>query len=199
MFKNLFKTFDKNKFILVGKLIFVFGALVLIVNISNITYTRYESNVDVSANANVAFFVVDQGTYENTISITGLTPSADPKYYRFFVTNYKDNKRANVDLEYTIKFETTTNLPLQYEIIRNQTYESEHTSIISSSNVRQDDNDVYYNVFISDDTRTFLHSRNEIDEYILKVVFPESYKYSPDSYQGAVEMFSIIINASQVA
>lgn len=199
MFKSLFKTFDKSKFILVGKLIFIFAALVLIVNISGITYTRYESNVDVSANANIAFFVVNQGTYENSISITGLTPSVEPKYYRFYVTNNKNGKRANVDLEYSVRFETTTNLPLQYEIIRNQTYEGNYTNIISSSTVRQDDNDVYYNVFNSTGTRTFLHSRNEIDEYILKVVFPVSYKNSPDLYQGGVELFSIIITASQVA
>ena len=199
MIKSFFKTFDKMKFILVGKLIFILAAFVLIVNISSGTYTRYESSADISANADIAFFVVDQGTYENHISINGLTPSSDPKYYRFYVTNYKDNKRANVDLTYTVQFETTTNLPLQYEIIRNESYNGNYTSIINSSTVRQDDNDVYYNVLTSNASRTFLHSRNELDEYVLRVIFPVSYKDNPDLYQGTIEMFSIIITATQVA
>ncbi|MBQ6284860.1 MAG: hypothetical protein IJK67_00920 [Bacilli bacterium] len=199
MFSDFFKAFDKKKFLLVTKLIFVFVSLVLIVNIAGRTYTRYESDVDVSANANVAFFVIDQGLYENQIYIDGLEPSSAPKYYRFYVTNKKNNKRADVDLEYTIKFETTTNLPLQYEIIRNQSFEGAHTNIISNTLLRQDDNDVYYKVYNCDDVRTFSHLRDETDEYTLKVVFPLENKNKPDSYQGVIEMFSIIINASQVA
>ena len=199
MLKNLIKKFDKDKFVLVGKLIFIFAALVIIVNIGSSTMSRYESEADVSANAQVAFFIIDQGTYEGSISITGLEPSDEPKYYRFYVRNFNDEKRADVDLDYTITFETTTNLPLQYEIIKNETYDDDYTSIISSSTIRQDENDVYYKVFESDVTTRFRHSANETDEYILKVVFPESYKDYPDLYEGFVELFSIIIKASQVA
>ena len=199
MFEKLTEKFDKNKFILIGKLIFVFVALVLIVNLFSSSFAKYESDVDVSANAQIAFFVIDQGTYEGSISITGLEPSTEPQYYSFYVRNYNSDKRADVDLDYTITFETTTNLPLQYEIIKNETYEDDYTSIISNSTVRQDDNDVYYKVFESNVTTRFAHTANQEDRYILKVVFPESYKNSPDTYQGMIELFSIIIRASQVA
>ena len=181
MFEKLTEKFDKNKFILIGKLIFVFVALVLIVNLFSSSFAKYESDVDVSANAQIAFFVIDQGTYEGSISITGLEPSTEPQYYSFYVRNYNSTKRADVDLDYTITFETTTNLPLQYEIIKNETYEDDYTSIISNSTTR------------------FAHTANQEDRYILKVVFPESYKNSPDTYQGMIELFSIIIRASQVA
>ena len=77
MFEKLKSKFDKSKFILIGKLIFVFAALVIIVNLFSSSFSRYESDVDVSANAQIAFFVVDQGTYEGSISITGLEPSTD--------------------------------------------------------------------------------------------------------------------------
>lgn len=200
MENKFFKTFDRKKFVLVAKLIFLLLAVVLINSLSGSTYTRYESDVDISAGANVAFFVIDQGLYENHIYIDGLEPSTSAKYYRFYVTNKKDNKRADVDLDYTIKFETTTNLPLEYEIIRNQTYEETHQNIIPSTPVtRQDDYDVFYNVYQCNDVRRFLHTRDEVDQYILKVTFPDTNKDSPDKYQGAIEMFSIIINASQVA
>ena len=197
---NFFKKIDKKRFIFVGKIIFIFVAIVIIVNVMGETYTRYESEVDLSAEAATAFFVVDQGTYESSISLSGLIPSTQPLYYRFYVSNYDENNRkTNVDLTYTIKFETTTNLPLQYEIIRNETYSGPHTNIIQNSSVRQDDNGVYYNVFTNNNTYSFGHSQKELDEYILKVVFPESYKDYPDLYQGVIELFSIIIDATRDA
>lgn len=199
MIKKFLKNFDKKRLKVVSELIIILAFFVCIVNIVGKTYTRYESNVDISADASVAFFIVNQGTYENTISLTGLTPSTEPLYYTFYVTNYKDDKRANVDLEYKISFETTTNLPLQYEIIRNESFSGNHTNLLGTPTVRQDEHDVYYRVYENDETYSFVHTANEADQYVLKVVFPESYKNSPDLYQGGVELFSIIIDASQVA
>ena len=91
MKESLFKTFDKKRLMTVMKLTFIFVALVIITNIANNTSARYESQANVSAEANVAFFVVDQGTYENTISLSGLTPSLQPTYYTFYVKNYDDD------------------------------------------------------------------------------------------------------------
>ena len=67
MLSKFFKNFDKKKFLLVSKLIFILVAIVLITNISGKTYTRYESEADISANANVAFFVVEQGLYASIL------------------------------------------------------------------------------------------------------------------------------------
>ena len=196
--KNFFKKFDKKRFIFVGKITFIFIACFVIIRLVGRTYTRYESNADINANASVAFFIIDQGTYESTIALDGLVPSANPIYYTFYVANYKDTKRSKVDMDYKIKFETTTNLPLTYEIIRNQTFQGQHTNIIDSTTVRQDDNNVYYRVFTDNDTYSFGHTSNQVDQYVLKVVFPASYKDYPDMYQGVVELFSIIIDANQV-
>ncbi len=196
---SFFKVFDKKRFTIVTQLILILLCLFLIVNIIGRTHARYESEVDVSAEASVAFFLINQGTYENTISLTGLTPSPDPIYYTFYVSNFNEEKRANVNLEYSIKFETTTNLPLTYEIIRNESFSSEHTNIISSTDIRQDDYDVFYKVFNCNGKYKFRYNTNEQDSYTLKVVFPESYKNNPDAYQGVVELFSIIIDATQVA
>ena len=196
---SFFKKFDKKRFLFVGKIIFIFASIAVIVNIFGNTYTRYESNVDLNANANVAFFVIDQGTYENTISLTGLEPRTNPFYFTFYVANYKNNKRTKVDLDYNIKFETTTNLPLSYEIIRNQSFNGTYTNIIDSTTTRQDDDSVFYKVFTDNATYHFTHNSNQVDEYTLKVVFPASYKDYPYLYQGVIELFSIIIDASQVA
>ena len=200
MKERLFKVFDKKKLTNVMKITFVFIALVIIANIADNTSARYESEANVSAEANVAFFLVDQGTYEQTISLSGLTPSLDPVYYTFYVRNYNDSgSRANVDLEYTIKFETTTNLPLLYEVVRNENFDPGYTNLMTNSTTRQDEYGVFYNVYTNNNTYSFSHRRNEIDQYKLKVIFPESNKNYPDYYQGAVELFSVIIDANQVA
>jgi hypothetical protein len=196
--KDFFKKFDRKRFLFVTKIVFIFVGLLVVIRIIGRTYTRYESNVDINANANVAFFIIDQGTYESTIALDGLVPSPNPIYYTFYVANYKDSKRSKVDMDYNIKFETTTNLPLTYEIIRNQTFEGPHTNIIDTNTVRQDSNNVYYRVFTDNDTYSFGHSSNQTDQYVLKVTFPASYKDYPDLYQGVIELFSIIIDAHQV-
>ena len=200
MNKGFFKTFEKKRFMLVTKLIFVFAGLVAIVNIVGKTYTRYETKVDVSAEASVAIYVLDQGTYESSISLTGLTPSLEPKYYSFYVSNFDSaHGRSKVDLNYTIRFEVTTNIPLVYEIVRNENFNSGYTNIIQNTTIRQDDDNVFYKVFSNNNTYSSTHSSNQTDQYMIKVIFPESYKDYPDSYQGIIELFSIIVDASQVA
>ena len=198
--KKFFDKFDKKRFLFVAQIAFIFLAFAIIVDAFSDTYSRYESNVDLNANANVAFFIIDQGTYENTISLTGLEPRTDPFYFTFYVANYNlENKRSKVDMNYNIKFETTTNLPLTYEIIRNQSFQGSYTNIISSTTTRQDEYDVFYKVLANSQTYNFYHNRNELDIYKLKVIFPESYNNYPNLYQGGVELFSIIIDAEQVA
>lgn len=199
MIKKFLKNFDINRFTLVFEVIFILAVIVFVFNITDKAYSRYESDVDVSAEAKVAFFVIDQGTQESSISLSGITPSLDPFYYKFYVQNFNNEGRANVTLDYTIKFETTTNLPLMYEVVRNESFNPGYRNIITSERTRTDENGVFYRVFDCNGTRTFTHNSNHIDEYTLKVIFPESYKNSPDAYQGAVELFSIIIDATQVA
>ena len=199
MTKSFFNIFDKKRFKIVTQLIFILLCLFLIVTIIGRTHSRYESEVDISAEANVAFFLVNQGTYEQTISLDGLTPSATPFYYTVYVSNFKDNKRANTNMQYTIKFETTTNLPLTYEIVRNEDFTGNYTNIINSSTTRQDEYDVFYKVFTCNSTFSFPYTTNTADEYTIKVVFPESYKNNPDIYQGMIELFSVIVDAQQVA
>jgi hypothetical protein len=199
MVKNFLERFDTQRFIFVGKIILILLACVIIFNLVDRTNTRYESEANVSAEASVAFFVIDQGTYEGSISLTGLEPSTQPFYYTFFVRNYDENGyRTDVNLTYDIKVETTTNLPLTYEIIRNQSFSGTHTNLLTNWTTRQDDNDVYYKTSNILGTYSFGHAANQIDQYTIKVNFPISYKDYPE-YQGSIELFSIIINATQVA
>ena len=199
MVKNFLEKFDTRRFIFMGQIILILFVCVIIYNLVDKTSSRYESEANVSAEASVAFFVVDQGTYEGSISLTGLEPSNQPFYYTFYVRNYdKNGYRTDTNLQYDIRFETTTNLPLTYEIIRNEDFNTTHTNLLTGFTTRQDDNDVYYKTSNILGTYSFTHTSNQVDQYTIKVVYPISYKDQPE-YQGAVELFSIIINATQVA
>ena len=59
MVKGFLKNFDTQRFIFVGKIILILLVCVVAYNLVDKTNSRYESNANVSAEASVAFFVVD--------------------------------------------------------------------------------------------------------------------------------------------
>ena len=196
---SFFSKFDKKRLKLVGIPTILLLAGIIVINVMGVTYTRYESESGLSTVANIAFFIVDTSTQTNSIALEGLTPQAAPFTYRINVTNYDNvnNRRANVDLTYSITFETTTNLPLTYAIYRNEDYSATATNIISNTSYRQD-GDMYYQTLETSGTRTLLQSSNQTDYYTIAVWFPETYKDNPDEYAGVIDMISIKVHAEQV-
>lgn len=195
--KKFISNIDKVKFKKVLKLSFCVIAVLLIINIIGVTNSRYSSSATMNAEANIAYFIVEQGTYENSISISGLTPRTDPYLYKINVYNYKGTQRSNVDLTYTIKFETTTNLPLTYEVIKNEEYSVTATNIITNTSFRQD-GDMYYQVLETNVNGEFSYTANEMDQYTIIIHFPISYKNEPNKYQGKIDLISVIIDTEQV-
>ena len=157
-----------------------------------ITYSRYSSSAEGNAAANIAFFIVDVGTYENTISLNDLVPSNSDYIYKFNVNNFKNGKRTNVKLDYSIEFTTTTNLPLKYKIYRGEGTEN----VITSSEIIQD-GDMYFNKLNTNQVGSFSYEENQTDVYTLVVNFPITYNDKPDEYQGLIDSFIIKINAEQ--
>lgn len=195
MIKSITEKFDTQKLFFVGKIIFILATVVVIVNVIGTTYSKYESIADVSANASVAFYVIEQGTVTNNLSLSGLKPGS-VENYQVYVQNYEtDGRESDVNLRYTIRVETTTNLPLSYEITRG----SDTTNLLTSFTSRQDDDGVYYKDSNVLGTYVFNYDTPTRDVYNIKVTFPDEYKNYPEYYSGAVELFSIIIYAEQVA
>ena len=197
MTKEFLSKFDKKKLRLAFKFTMLVLAVVLIANIVEITYSRYQSSANMNVQASIALFLVDQGTYNSSIALDGLEPSNTPYTYVIYVRNYKNALRCNVDLDYHIKFETTTNLPLTISIYRNEAYSANATNIISSTSYRTDD-DVYYKVYDTSQDYQFHYNTNEEDYYTIVVSYPDSYKNFPDYYQGKIDLLSVIITAEQV-
>lgn len=188
---NIIKNINKTKFLFFFKYIAIFLLVVFIINIMEITYSKYSSSANGDAAANIAFFIVDVGTYENTISLNNLEPSNNDYIYKFTVNNFKNNKRTNVKLDYNIEFVTTTNLPLTYKIYKEGT-----NNIITSNEIIQD-GDMYFNKLNTNEAGSFSYEENQTEEYTLVVNFPITYNDKPDEYQGLIDSFMIKINATQ--
>ena len=188
---NLIKNINKTKFLFFFKYIAIFLLVVFIINIMEITYSKYSSSANGDAAANIAFFIVDVGTYENTISLNNLEPSNNDYIYKFTVNNFKNNKRTNVKLDYNLEFVTTTNLPLTYKIYKEGT-----NNIITSNEIIQD-GDMYFNKLNTNEAGSFSYEENQTEEYTLVVNFPITYNDKPDEYQGLIDSFMIKINAIQ--
>ena len=188
---NIIKNINKTKFLFFFKYIAIFLLVVFIINIMEITYSKYSSSAKGDAAANIAFFIVDVGTYENTISLNNLEPSNNDYIYKFTVNNFKNNKRTNVKLDYNIEFVTTTNLPLTYKIYKEGT-----NNIITSNEIIQD-GDMYFNKLNTNEAGSFSYEENRTEEYTLVVNFPITYNDKPDEYQGLIDSFMIKINATQ--
>lgn len=195
--KNVLKMFDLKRFFSYFRIIIIVISLLLILNIVTFAYSRYQTSALSNAEASVAFFIVDVGTYEQSIALKGLEPSDKPYIYNFKVSNYNLTGRTNVSLKYTIDFQTTTNLPFNIKIFRNEDFNSNSTNIIAGEEILQEQDNVYYKKYKNNQEYYFTHKNNQTDNYVLVVNFPKIYNTDSDKYQGLIDLFTIKINAKQ--
>jgi hypothetical protein len=188
--------FDKKRLSIAIHITILVLVVVFIINLIDVTYSRYESTANMNVQASIAVFLVDQGTSTASIALEGLEPSNQVYTYVINVRNYKDSIRTNVDLDYHIKFETTTNLPITISVYRNEDYSANATNIITSTSSRMDD-DVYYKIYDTSQDYRFHYTTNEQDYYTIAVYYPLSNQNHPE-YQGKIELLSVIITAEQV-
>ena len=189
--------FDRKRFGIALKLTILVLCVLLIVNLVDISYSRYQSVANMDIQSSIAVFLVEQGSYSGSIALEGLEPSVEPYRFRVDVKNFNQTMRTQVDLSYHVTIETTTNLPINIKLLRNEPYSVNATNIITSSSYRTDD-DVYYKDYNTTQDYQFHYTANEQDYYIIVVEYPIAYKDFPDDYQGKIELLSVIITAEQV-
>lgn len=182
---------------LVRYLIPTFLLIILLILIGNSKFTqaRYESEVSVSGSPNLAFFIVDVTTQNGHIKLDDMVPRTTPYIYTFSVSNFNNQKRANVDLKYTIEIITTTNMPLEFQLFKgNEMRDMPY----GNDTVNMDENGVYYRHLIIDGESEMKYDRNYTDNYTLWVTFPETNKNYPEKYEGIIDLIDIKIDAEQV-
>ena len=167
----------------------------LIIGNLKLTEARYESSSLVTLSPDIAFFIVDVESQTGQIKLDGIIPRTNPYTYTFSVSNFNSEKKANVDLTYSIEIICTTNIPLNYRIYKAGNM---NNNVVDSDTVVTDDNGVFYRHLVINEISTFSYSQRQTDLYTLQVEFPVQYANMADSYAGIIELVDIKINAEQV-
>lgn len=161
-------------------------------------YSSYDSKTTINTKIEKAIYIIDEDTFSFNIDVLGIVPSDDPYIYKFSISNYNDTKQSSVDLEYSLSFRTTTNLPLKYELYRNQEYDSENAvNLFYLSSQKQDEDGSWYNVFNLPSTYTFNYKEKTKDEYSLVVYFPKEYSNNIE-YADLLDNIEVKVNAEQI-
>ncbi len=197
--KKVFKNIDAKSFKKYLMVSFLIMGLLITFSALDFTQARYETNTEIDLSPTLAFFVVDVQSQTGQIKLEEMVPREEPYLYVFNVSNFKTEnntqRRANVDLTYSIEIITTTNMPLDFRIFKGA---GMTTNEIDSDTTTTDVNGVYYRHLVINDVSTMNYSANATDVYTLWVKFPSSYKNHPDEYAGVIDLVDIKINAEQV-
>ena len=194
-FKRIVKKINWHDF----RVYLFFSVLLLVTLITfrglEFTQARYESEVELDIGPNLAFFVVDVTTTSGQIKLDSMVPRAEPYLYTFSVSNFKNGKRANVDLTYSIELITTTNMPLEFRI-----YKGNNMALneVDSDTTTTNQDGVYYRHLVINDVSQMNYSSNVTDTYTLWVQFPVANSNNPEVYAGLIDLVDIKINAEQV-
>ena len=193
--KKLINNIDKKTFrkYLVFSVLFVLTLIIL--GRLDLTKARYENETTIRIKPSLAFFIVDVSSQTGQVKLASMTPRVDPYLYSFTVSNFKNNKSANVDLTYTIELITTTNMPLEFKIYKGN---NSTTDEIDADTTTTNSDGVYFRHLVINDVNTMPYSNHVTDTYILSVEFPERYKNNADDYAGIIDLVDIKINAEQV-
>ena len=196
--KKILENIDKVKLSYSLKICFIIIFFCFAFNFIGIGLSKYESNAVSKAKPSIAFFLIEEGTYEKKLPLGRIIPSTNKYVYQFTVSNHNDEKTTDVSMKYTVTFVTTTNLPLTYEVYKNENHTSNNaTNLVSNVEVYQDENKVYYNKITINDTGSFSHKENQTDIYNLVIDFDEKYQDTAEDYSGYVELVKVIIDAKQ--
>ena len=194
--RKIFKNINMNEFIRYGLFSLLLLITLVVLRNSKFTQARYESSSLVNITPTIAFFIVDVQSQSGQIKLDNMVPSSTPYLYQFNVSNFDTtNKKANVDLTYSIEIVTTTNIPLNYRIYKGNNMSE---NVVDSDTVTTDENGVYYRHLVINDVSVMNRNTRQTDVYTLWVEFPLQLKNSPAAYSGIIELVDIKINAEQV-
>ncbi len=182
---------DKRKFWSVNRITLLLLFLFFLLFFVSFTFSRYESNVEGKVVSNIAFYLLEAGTYTEDLEMFEIVPDGNNYIFEVEVSNYKDDVRSDVDLSYQLSLVTTTNLPINYEIYLNDGAQN----TITSKEVFQDEDMMYFFRFLTSE-RNFSKDSDLTDHYQIVINFPK--EYNEEAYQDLIDSVQIVIDSKQV-
>lgn len=188
---------QKKRFVILVLIMFLL--IVVAIKLLQFAYASYESTAKLNANIDKAIYLLEAEGLSFNIDPDKIVPSNDAYVYKFSVSNFNENKHSDIDIEYSINITTTTNLPLTYEIYRNENYDDENaTNLFQNATIKQDVDGAWYNVLEGEEKYLFPYTEDRTDIYTLVIHFDESHKQNTDAYADNLESIEVEINSNQV-
>ena len=175
--------------------ILIIAVIVLIIAIWS-AVARFVSVGKAAGEIEIAMYVIEEDYQSMNLNLGKMVPQEEPYIYNFGISNYKEQLRTEVDLEYILKISTTTNIPLAYELYVNENYNAPDANNIILTNTIEVDGDGTYFRKIATNSRDFSYKENQTDIYQLVIYFPSIYKSA--EYQNLIESVELIVDSRQV-
>lgn len=153
-----------------------------------ITYSLFTTNTTLVSNAKVAKFVFDTKELDNfELPLKEMVPGKKEDY-KFSVTNTKDQKQSDVNIEYQITIKTFHFMPLEIKL-----YDKDNNLVLNCDETyaRNEDNELVCNT----DYFNLSHDKSIEENYNLSIYFPE--EYSSLEYANLIDFISLSINSYQ--
>lgn len=172
-------------------LIILFVSIVLIFCVG-LTYSFFNSRGNLnSSDQNIAKFIFNAEISDQlNLSLIDLTPG-ESNDYSFSVSNNYLGKRSNVSVQYQMTIKTYHLIPLGIELYSIVGDVEELVLTCDESYTRNLENELICNTPVKEMT----HSDGKIDNYKLKVNFPN--EYNDISYSNLVDYINIEIKSWQ--
>lgn len=163
-----------------------------------VSYASYQSHAKLNANIERAIYLIDVSKTSFNIDPEQIVPSDEPFVYKFSVSNFNDSLRSDIDIKYTLKVTTTTNLPLNFNLYRNESYDNATSvDLLEAHQSLQDSDGAWYNVYNLDNWYTLNHNDKVTDIFTLVIKFPKVYSTNT-IYADAIENIEISIDSKQI-
>lgn len=189
-----FKEKAKLILFLLGLILILFFARYLF----GLAYSRYEVRAKINANIDKALYIFEDEKISFNLEPNGIIPRDDPYTYKFSVSNFNASKESDVDISYKVSIRTTTNLPIQLKLYRNELYDSETSvNLLNGSSVVQDEDSAWYRVYNVTDEFEFLYTSKSTDVFTLVINFPSVYSENP-IYADYIENIEVTLESKQI-
>lgn len=188
--------FDKKKVKKSLLILLLIAIIIIAIILIRRTLARYETTATSDKDVDVAFWIVNDDFKTGKIVINDVYPSNNTFDYAFSVSNFKAeedgniSKRAETDLEYGITLTMTTNLPLEYQIVKNGQILNAQQEIIT------DEDGTYYKKIALEEAQ-MTQGVDTTDNFVIKVKFPKE-NYLNAEYSNLIEYIKLDLNAKQI-
>lgn len=199
--RNIHYSNEKIRFLVfaVGLFLILFLARYLL----SLAYSRYEVRTKITANIDKALYIFEDDHLSFNLEPEGIIPSSEPYVYRFSVSNYNASKHSDVDLSYTVRIRSTTNLPITISVYRNEDYtDTGATTIFNNVQNLQDEDDAWYRVYKctnsgNECSYNMLYTNDVTDVYTMVISFPSVYAVDT-TYANYIENIEVTLDSKQI-